>query len=112
MMLHFSVYAHQQKSQRNKRNNFGCSFAEAEKSASNFSMRRESGADVRACRFVYGNPSPSDKTKNLSKKLHQKCACDTALSLLNQPLQSRVTQILRITFSIIPEDCTVITHVV
>ncbi|GFX79646.1 hypothetical protein TNCV_826341 [Trichonephila clavipes] len=31
-----SVYAHQQKRERNKRNNFGCSFAEAEKSASTF----------------------------------------------------------------------------
>ncbi|GFT75960.1 uncharacterized protein TNCV_1254901, partial [Trichonephila clavipes] len=36
-------------------------------------------ADVRACRFVYGNPSPSDSTKNWTKKLHGKCTCDTTL---------------------------------
>ncbi|GFX62855.1 hypothetical protein TNCV_3351811 [Trichonephila clavipes] len=36
-----SVYAPQQKRKRNKRNNFGCSFAEAEKSPSNFSMESQ-----------------------------------------------------------------------
>ncbi|GFU40893.1 hypothetical protein TNCV_2466751 [Trichonephila clavipes] len=35
-----SVYTHQQRRKRNERNNFGCSFSEAEKSVSNFSMWR------------------------------------------------------------------------
>ncbi|GFU01494.1 hypothetical protein TNCV_3123661 [Trichonephila clavipes] len=49
---------------------------EAEKSASNVSMRRKSTADVRAYRFAYGNSSPSD----WAKQLHEKSTCDTALS--------------------------------
>ncbi|GFW49386.1 hypothetical protein TNCV_3058931 [Trichonephila clavipes] len=59
-----SVYDHQQKRERNKINNFGCSLAEAEKSASNASMWRKRAADVRPCRFAYGNPSPSERMKN------------------------------------------------
>ncbi|GFV19154.1 uncharacterized protein TNCV_3223721 [Trichonephila clavipes] len=73
-----SVYTYQQKCKRNKRNNFGCSFSEAEKSASNFSMWRYSAADVKACRFVYGNPSPRLGQK-LDENLHGNCTCDTAL---------------------------------
>ncbi|GFV44319.1 hypothetical protein TNCV_4129871 [Trichonephila clavipes] len=48
-----SAYVHQQKRKRNKINNFGCSFSEAEKYASDFLMWKLSVDDVRACRFAY-----------------------------------------------------------
>ncbi|GFU04225.1 hypothetical protein TNCV_863521 [Trichonephila clavipes] len=50
-----------------------------------FQCGYRSVADVRACHFVYGNPSPSNWANDWTKKLHGKCTSDTALSSLAWP---------------------------
>ncbi|GFT17654.1 hypothetical protein TNCV_2587621 [Trichonephila clavipes] len=47
-----------------------------------------SAADVRACRFVSGNPFPSDWAKNWTKKLHGKCTYD--MDFTGEDLMARI----------------------